>query len=357
VIAHGENPERLYELDEQTRIQNEAWPDMKGSVLPGAYPPYVAYLAKPLVTLGPVGGKAAWTLVSLVSFFAAVYVLSRFVSTLHGTSVELSTALLVFSPVMMGVLGGQLLALSMLLYVLLMFLDRYRDVKSEVLLGVVIGVWLFKPHYALVALLMPLVQRRLWVLFGFTIPALIYFFMGVKVLGLDWLPKWVTFTRGFAEMNFASNAAQMSNVMGATVALTEAFQVEQSTAQLSRSIALGVCAVLVAWLAIVAWCDRRSVPKHGERPSRFLLLLGPTLALASPQANFYDLGLAAIPLVILLAPTVRDWIFQFGGCVACGLLAMGMRTVNVPLFAILSFVLFISVGRRSGFNLEFRCPR
>jgi hypothetical protein len=345
-IAASDNPQRLYDLNEQTRIQNEAWPDMKGSVLPAAYPPYVAYLAQPLVTLGPVGGKVALTLVSLVTFFIAAHLMSRLGTALRGTATEVSVLLLLFPPVLMGVIGGQLLAMSMVLYVITMALDRRRDGWSEILLGVIIGIWLFKPHYALLALLLPLSQGRLRVVIGFMFPALLYYALGAEVLGIDWPAKWMLFTRDFAEINYASNAAQMSNLVGATLAFSKALQLEPPMMALGRAVALGACGLVVLGLALIAWRDRSDLPARNGMPSRALLVLGPVLAFASPQANFYDLGLAIIPLILLMRPTVRDWMLHIGPCIVGGFIAVSCKDCGVPLFAILSLALFVTVVQR-----------
>ena len=355
VIAASDNPQQLYDLGEQTRIQNEAWPDMKGSVLPAAYPPYVAYLTQPFVIFGPFGGKVFLTLVSLTAFFVATFLLSRLSATLQGATVELSVVLLLFAPVLMGVIGGQLLAVSMFVYVLMLVLDRQRGATSEILLGMVTGAWLFKPHYALLALLMFLVQGRLRVVIGFTVPALIYYALGVHVLGPGWLSHWMLFTREFAEMNYASNAAQMSNIVGVTLVLSQLFQSGSEMTFFSRAMAVSICGLIVLGLTLVAWRDRKCMPDRNGLPARSLLLLGPILAFATPQANFYDLGLAVIPLVILLRPSMRDWVLQFGACITCGFIAMSMKGSHEPLFAILALALLVVVGNRVLFVSNNEC--
>lgn len=347
VLAHSANPEMLYDLDSQTRIQNEAWPDMQGSVLPGAYPPYVAYLGKPLALMEPTLGKALWTLLSVSSFVATVFVLFCLAPHAFSSRVELTAAFLLFVPVLMGVLGGQVLALSMLLYVLMLALDKKRDVGSETLLGMVIGAWLFKPQYALIALLLPVVQGRIWVLGGFLVPASLYFAAGVKVLGLAWLSTWLTFTRGFAEMNFASNASQMSNLVGAGEALVRLWGGENGDPQVGRIISLSACGLVVMWLAIVALRERGASRKDTTLPPQFLLLLGPTLALATPQANFYDLGLAIIPFLFLIPQTARGWMLHFGSVVVLSLVALVYRDAGIPLFALVSCIIFVVVARRT----------
>jgi hypothetical protein len=347
VLANSASPEMLYDLDSQTRIQNEAWPDMQGAVLPGAYPPYVAYLGKPLALMGPALGKALWTLLSVSCFFAAVFVLFYLAPQFFSSRVELTAALSLFSPVLMGVLGGQVLAFSMLLYALILALDKKRDVRSEILLGVIIGAWLFKPQYALIALLMPVVQGRIWVLGGFLVPASLYFAAGVKVLGLAWLPIWLTFTRGFAEMNFASNASQMSNLVGASDALVRLCGGEHEALQAGRVVSLVGCGLLMIWLAISAFREREAMPKHTPVPSQFLLLLGPTLALATPQANFYDLGLAIIPFLFLIPQTARGWMRHFGALVVLSLVALAYRDTGIPIFALVSCIIFVVVARRA----------
>jgi hypothetical protein len=281
-------------------------------------------------------------------FLVATVLLTRLSSTLDGAAVELSAALLVFPPVLMGVLGGQLLALSMVLYGAAMLLDRRRDDTSEVLLGVVFGAWLFKPHYALLALLVPLVQGRFRVVLGFLIPAAIYFALGVQVLGMEWPSQWMLFARDFAEMNYQSNAGQMSNIVGATLALMNVLHVDSNAMQIGRVAGLFGCGLVMMWLLMTAWRDRGAIPREGELPSRPMLLLGPVLAFASPQANFYDLGLAVMPLVLLLRPTVKDWMLHLGGCVVLASIAVTFKESIVALFALVALVIFCLIAFSSG---------
>jgi hypothetical protein len=79
-----------------------------------------------------------------------------------------------------------------------------------------------------------------------------------------------------------------------------------------------------------------------------MLLLGPVLAFASPQANFYDLGLAVMPLVLLLRPTVKDWMLHLGGCVVLASIAVTFKESIVALFALVALVIFCLIAFSSG---------
>ena len=342
VITHRGDHSLLYDIKTQTQIQNEFWPDMGGSVLPAAYPPYVAYLIKPLAVLGPVWGKAIWTIICFAVFFISVRILSGIRPTLRGHALELSAGLLLFTPVLMGVIGGQLLAASMLAYVSILKLDQLRTARSELLLGVVIGLWLFKPQYSLIALAIPLVQSRWLVVAGFSLIAAILYCIGVGVMGANWIGDWLSFTHAFAEMNFISNAVQMPNIVGGAIALTQWFDASSGMQSAVRAGALGLCLVLLIYILSISWQQKR-IPNSAAGA---FFLLGPFLAFATPQSNFYDLGLAVIPLVLLARADRFNFLYLGVPLLCVGCIATVLRPAWLPIFVFIAGALFFVVAKR-----------
>jgi hypothetical protein len=297
--------------------------------------------------MGPLAGKFAWTLVCAVLFGLAVAALAGLTPAFQKRKVELLVTLLAFSPVLLGILGGQLVALSMLIYVFMLVCDRKPSERVDLLLGAVIGSWLFKPQYALLAVIPFVLQLRFRVLAGFLGVALTYFLLGARLLGVNWISEWWLFARQFADMNLASNAHQMANLFGATVGVMQTLDATEQSMQVAKAAALAICALVTLLFVGVAWIDRTSDSRSRNLPSRALLLLGPVAVLASPLANFYDLGLAIIPLMILSSTTGSIWTKSFGLYVLFGFIASIFRNLGIPIFAILALALFIEVTRRT----------
>jgi len=338
VIARSGNTAALYDIALQTRVQNKAWPSMNGSVLPAAYPPYIAYLLQPLAFLSPELGKVVWTAGCFLIFLVAMRVLSNLQPRFQGYTLELAAGLLLFMPILMGILSGQLLAASLLVYVSILSFEKLRSKRGDLLLGVAIGAWLFKPQYALLALAIPLLQGRWRVLLGFAFVGGLCFALGSQVMGVLWLKDWIEFAGSFAEMNFASNAGQMPNLVGATIALMDGVGVSGDLHTIGKAIALGGCAALVGYLLRLAWLDRTG---NTAGPSRALLLLGSVAALGTPQANFYDLGLAVISLLLLNKTPYSRALSYATGLLIFGALATVFRLDWLPLFCVLAGVVFV----------------
>lgn len=59
LASRGEGA-RLYDLETQRQVQNEAWPSLDGSVLPVAYPAFLAFFIEPLAKLSPSNARLVW---------------------------------------------------------------------------------------------------------------------------------------------------------------------------------------------------------------------------------------------------------------------------------------------------------
>jgi hypothetical protein len=300
LVANGDG-HRLYDLDLQRQVQNAVWPSMSGSVLPAAYPAYLGFLVQPLALLDVTTSRMVWVIFMIACVIVAAVVLARSIPTLTGMGWRLVISLFLFCPLFMGVIGGQIVGWSLLCYSLLFALNRRRSVGTEVLFGAVVGMWMVKPHYALAAVAMILFERR-WVALGswFGV-SFIFWSLGTLVAGPDWVHEWVAFARHFSEIDLATNAYQMTGVipLGYSLARGLGFG-SMLSAQvwdlLSLLAALVVPVGLLIARRIDQWYPTQSVPLP-------LLSLGPLLVLFAPVVNFYDLGLALLPLVVLFRPT------------------------------------------------------
>ena len=331
-IAAGSEPHRLYDFALQREIQNQIWPQLQGALLPGIYPPYVALLARPLVWLGPLWGHVVWGALQLLFLILTARAITRINSRLAEYSVEILAGLLLCAPVLLGVFGGQLIAASMFIYALCFIYQGRRDLRGEIIFGSLIGLWFFKPHYALIMLMLPVIQWRLRVVATTALVATILYLLGSLVLGLDWIATWCDALTRFTPMNIIPNARQMTGLLGAVTGMPD---------QANSALAWAALALTTALLLRLAFAARQSLSKPIGLP-KFLPLFGVTVVLATPQANFYDLGLALVAICSVLSLKTHKQLYLLGiWCGACGL-ASALRTVTpLPLFLILAALAYL----------------
>lgn len=299
-IANRGEGTSLYDLEVQRRIQNEAWPSLQGSLLPAAYPAFLAFMIKPLAALPPSDARLVWTTVMVICVILALIVTARSSPHLHGLTWQVVVIALLFSPLLMGALGGQIVGLSVLLYAGLISLEQKKGSRNEVLLGLVTGLWMYKPHFAL-AVVVALGLSRRWRAVGtWFVTSLLLWLAGVSVAGVGWLSHWYSFAKTFAHIDLTTNASQMTGVIPFLYVLTQWLggalstrgEVWEALTLLSSLVVPGVL-VLAVWLPIVPT----------ERG--LIVLLGPLLVLFAPAVNFYDLSLAALSLLAFLRPSNR----------------------------------------------------
>ena len=331
-IAAGSEPHRLYDFALQREIQNQIWPQLQGALLPGIYPPYVALLARPLVWLGPLWGHVVWGALQLLFLILTARAITRINSSLAEYSVEILAGLLLCAPVLLGVFGGQLIAASMFIYALCFIYQGRRDLRGEIIFGSLIGLWFFKPHYALIMLMLPVIQWRVRVVATTALVATILYLLGSLVLGLDWIATWCDALTRFTPMNIIPNARQMTGLLGAVTGMPD---------QANSALAWAALALTTALLLRLAFAARQSFSKPIGLP-KFLPLFGVTVVLATPQANFYDLGLALVAICSVLSLKTHKQLYLLGiWCGACGL-ASALRTVStLPLFLILAALAYL----------------
>ena len=331
-IAAGSEPHRLYDFALQREIQNQIWPQLQGALLPGIYPPYVALLARPLVWLGPLWGHVVWGALQLLFLILTARAITRINSRLAEYSVEILAGLLLCAPVLLGVFGGQLIAASMFIYALCFIYQGRRDLRGEIIFGSLIGLWFFKPHYALIMLMLPVIQWRVRVVVTTALVATILYLLGSLVLGLDWIATWCDALTRFTPMNIIPNARQMTGLLGAVTGMPD---------QANSALAWAALALTTALLLRLAFAARQSLSKPIGLPE-FLPLFGVTVVLATPQANFYDLGLALVAICSVLSLKTHKQLYLLGiWCGACGL-ASALRTVTpLPLFLILAALTYL----------------
>jgi len=298
VIAAGDEPHRLYDLELQRRIQNRSWPALAGSVLPAAYPPYVAYVLQPLARFDHRTARQIWTTISLFASFISVLLLVRGNRSVLWSAWMVWTLLLLFSPTLRGVVGGQLISIVMLLISLCAIFTRRSSWRADLLLGIALGGLLCKPYYALAALVIPTLQRRWLTIAIFVVIALGWSVCAAKVPGDNWLVEWGTFAASFTQINLDANAQQMPNLLAQLYRLSVGVNNFGPSAWIA-AVTSYVILASVAYLLVGAETLRMLLKFPRQNGELLLCLLLSLVVVSMPQVNFYDLGVISCAMIAL----------------------------------------------------------
>ena len=291
---------RLYDLETQRQVQNELWPSLQGSVLPVAYPAFLAFCLEPLAELSPSNARLVWILGMVLSVLVAGTLIARSTPSLRGLTWQVIVTSFLFAPLFLGVLGGQIVGLSVLLYSACIFLVRMKEKAMEIPLGVMAGLWMYKPHFAL-AVVVVFLARRKWIAIGaWLVTCGLLWTLGASVAGVDWLSRWYGFAREFARIDLMSNAPQMTGIVPFLYVLQNGMPERwASGGELWDQLTIISALVVPSVLLLVS----RRCGENGAYGT--LLAVGPLLVLFAPAVNFYDLALAALPLALLFQPSQR----------------------------------------------------
>lgn len=272
----------LYSPSLQRTIQNQHWATLHGGVLVSVYPPAVALLLSPLTELGSSLARTVFDLIMLVALLGAILVIR---SVTPGQWTILRSALLLsFPPTIVAVLGGQLTALNLLLLALSLLWLRSGRKRDQLLLGVVLGVWLIKPQFAIFGILAAVVSARWWSLVSLSLVAAVHYVIGLKVVGSNWFSQWLAALFAFGPTEFAVNGYQMSSL----VALGHWFDSVVGTGQVG-TVCAGVVSIALLLLILGALLERRKVGKNIALGDLAVLFIA--IGLLSPKTLFYDLAL------------------------------------------------------------------
>jgi len=323
-LAHQGEGAKLYDLETQREVQNAIWPSLQGSVLPIAYPAFLARWVEPLALLSATNARIVWTVVMFLCVVGACALVTRVSSGLRGLTWETIVIALLFAPLFLGVLGGQIVGLSVLLYSALLYLDRKRDRWSEVALGIVAGLWMYKPHFSCAVGAVLLLQRR-WCAIGTWVGASSSLWaLGASVAGTQWLSPWYSFVRTFAQIDLVTNAPQMTGVVP-FLYVVWGWITHGGGAQ------TGVWEVAALLSLLMVPCILGILSRKGLSRSDAALVpcVGPLLVLFAPAVNFYDLALGALPLLLSVHPNRRVDLILVGGVLVVSQIVIFLKDIGI----------------------------
>jgi hypothetical protein len=257
------------------------------------YPPYAALPLAALAWLPYLPSFLLFTaLMALCTWGAVVMVgrISPFIARHRGPVFALTLS---FYPLMRAVTGGQNTALSLLLIcgAMAMFVQR-RDSAA----GVFLGLLLFKPHFGLPLIGLSLLARRWKVVAISSCVAAGYFLASVPLFGWDWPRSWLASIVRYRELEGNVNGPNLVSLLG----------VAEQLLGPGSAMALAVAAVaaipIVVFLCWLFWSKVSRQQKVAE--SWAVATAG--IILLSPHSQFYELGLLALPMMLLAARQKMD---------------------------------------------------
>lgn len=300
VVANEGSGGSLYNLGFQQEIQGRYWNSLKTGVLPVAYPAFLAVPLLPLAFLDPLTARIAWIFTNLFATLAAIAVVCGTAPALRACRWQTVVVWLSFFPLLAGIIGGQAVGLSLVLLATIVALSRSSSRNGDIALGILSGLWMFKPHYALASVWLLLIQRRGLALLAWTITCAALWVAGSTVAGSNWLQEWFFFARSFSHIDLATNSDQMTGVVALLFSLVKgssSAEALESESWLLLSLAVGV--LIPIFLFITHRVTDRAAPRDRSLP---YLMIAPTLLICTPAANFYDLSLLLVPLSAILSP-------------------------------------------------------
>ncbi len=308
LITHGDFPDYytaarailegqsryLYNPDLQRAAQEAIWPNPGGGFLYFRYPPFTALLLAPFGAWDPATARILFTLIMSLFLVMSLRVAAYFSPALRASAIQSVALTVAVLPIMIGVLSGQNNALTLLLYSLIVYGFYRSDSKGYRMIGISSGLMLYKPQFGILWTGWLLLTRKKEIIFPMLLVAIIYYWMGVWVLGWDWPIQWLRETSWAISAIQSTDRPCMISINGAASALADRWLISASAHSLIFILAYVFSAILalgIGWRFWI-WGD----PKVRDQREGFLIACaaGPICLLASPHTMFYDFGLCVI---------------------------------------------------------------
>ena len=274
----------MYEPATLQRAQAEFFPDQPGGWLTFPYPPFVAAAYVPLTLFSFKTAYALHSLIMAACCVAALALLLPALPRLRGSFLPCAAATLTFYPMVRAVMGGQNTALSLLCASgAAAALARRKDVLA----GVWLGAWMFKPQLALPVTVVVAIAGHPKVVAGATISAATLYLAGAAITEPTWPIWWVR------DILLPYAAAGLSPDLHSGASFTE----------VARELGMPA----LGWIAIgvVVVVTLRTVWRTQPAPVVLVGIASPFAVLVAPHALFYDAGLALMAFAAAAAVSGR----------------------------------------------------
>lgn len=300
VILKEGKAQQLYDAALQREVENRFWPFFAGDYYMSVYPPYLAIILEPLAYLDPQQARDVFSSICIFFFSFAFILCARFNRILRQHSLFCFALLISCAPVFNAVLGGQNTALSMLLVMAtagcMHNAARQGSVFWQVFAGVLMGLWLFKPQFGLLAGAFLFFSGHIIPFLGFLISATLLYLLPVSLFGWNWPTDWMQAILQFSSMNYQANRFEQVSLMGFSKAISALYPDSSTFSQVPIWLAIFFSLLVVITVIYkMRKAKNYSTPYLRQRAVfDSFLVMGAAIPLISPQTLFYDLGIALI---------------------------------------------------------------
>ena len=288
--------DRLYDTELLKAVQNLYWPSFHGGYISSPYPPYVPAMLLPLAFLPPDAARTVYAVMMIIFLCLAFFVMTRLAPALKKYKLEAAAFCLSFFPLTFGVLGGQNISLSMFLYAAMLRTFSKNTKSGDLLCGLCLGLWFFKPQFAALFVFY-FVLARCWRIVATALSvAGIYYLIAAVFTGPAWPLAWFKAAQEAAALDFPFNQTKMISITGFLKAMMGFFPAHPQWGSVAGLAGAFISALLFLGLA---WLYHSIGQLKGEgkraRLQALLEFTAPVALLISPHALFYDLPLCLVP--------------------------------------------------------------
>ncbi|MCK9377083.1 MAG: DUF2029 domain-containing protein [Syntrophobacterales bacterium] len=342
IIANGDW-QNLYNPATQLQAQQGLLPEKKSNFLPFSYPPFLALIYYPLSLLNYRLSYIIHTLFMLGSLMLALQLLRPFSHTIDQYYLLTLAMALSFYPLFSGVLMGQNTAVILLIIV---GAWRLALANREWLAGLILGLLLFKPQFALPLIGLYLLSGRWRVSLGSTFTGLALFLISSLISGPHWLSSWLKFSWWFSQADAGVNYANSVSWLGFFEAVGGA----------GNSMALIIGGVLVFLTSIGLALVWARGGRRGDLTAQLGLSL-PGLILLPPHVMYYDMSLVIFSYSLLAERNIKNFNTIIAFIYLLGFSQIISKTLGFsPLFFVLLFTVILTASRlgRSAMRSDLR---
>lgn len=287
-----EAPGLLYNLNLQAKKQTIISNEDAFHVF--AYPPFFSFIFITLSILPFYLSKLIYLIIGLIlCFYSAKFLKIKYFPDFSNATIF--SLMFLFFPLLIGVVGGQNTAISL---ILLLLIEKFYISRNYYLLGIFAALFSFKPQYGFFVFLYLLIIEReklgflLYYLFTLTILLLSSYFY----FGIDIFSSWIALLIELSSLNQSNieNLSKMVSLLGALKLLEVGYGI--------FGFYLGLIFVTTL-LSLVAFKIYRRIDS-----AQLILYLGPIIVFISPQTGFYDSALI-LPFVFSNISKLGDKFF------------------------------------------------
>ena len=285
-----EQPEKLYDVELQKRIQNEvANETLKGSFLPYSYPPHFALFLSIFGLLPYLTSKIIYSVFLLLIAVVSLKYIFKCAEFYRGkikrsTELFLGAYFILLPTSLMGILGNQ----NTFITIFLLILSYYNLIKNKIILsGLFLSLLAYKPQYFALSLLFSffiIKDRRFYITIICNL-SLQYIVSAFLMSDLYWVFDYLKYLNEYRLSELHTNAFKHIGL----ISFLNYFQITDGYIMFIYLFLLMAILILLNFLSSKL-CYRYEI---------FPLVM-PFIVCFSPHSMYYDISIALCPLLIFI---------------------------------------------------------